>query len=93
MDIFDSALTAGISKSFYDSLQDEEREGIKILIKYVNSLVKKLSDIILYKSSDRIDTYIWNMYYKCSITKTLLNRNVPIKVRECFIPPDLSYKK
>ncbi|NOR62282.1 MAG: NACHT domain-containing protein [Rhodobacteraceae bacterium] len=71
--------------------------GAKTAIaKSTNSLVNKLS---LKFAKDRIDTltftlnkglpsYLEANYAKCETLKTLLNRNMPVALKDCFVAPD-----
>ena len=49
---------------------------------------KNQYEIIKFRLSKGLPTYLQANYTKCETLKTLLNRNDPIALQECFVAPD-----
>ena len=68
--------------------------------KSADTLIDKISfkfarnryDIIKFELSKGLPNYLAANYAKCETLKTLLNRNDPIPIEECFVAPDFKLK-
>ncbi|OUJ02148.1 NACHT domain-containing protein [Acetobacter cibinongensis] len=92
MDLFTSAAAAGLTKVFFDALKEEEKKAISYLLERMLKPIKNGNDKLSLIFGTDSETYLWSMYEKCSRVKTILNRNSPVKISDCFVSPDFCFK-
>ena len=75
--------------------------AVKAIEKSTARLVDKLSlkfakdkyDAVIFDLKKGLPDYLAANYDKCQTLKTLLNRNDPIKLEDCFVAPDFNLKE
>ena len=75
--------------------------AVKAIEKSTANLVDKLSlkfakdryDVVKFELKKGLPDYLAANYSKCQTLKTLLNRNDPITLEDCFVAPDFNLKE
>ncbi|GBQ57761.1 NACHT domain-containing protein [Komagataeibacter swingsii] len=92
MDLVTSSLTVGAIKNISHELNETEKQAITSFVNGIKKNLKKIPKFSQYFTGDGIDRYISYNYEKFSTTKTLLNRNTPVKISDCFVSQNFNYK-
>lgn len=74
-----AALGAGAAQAI-------EKTSAKLVERVTEKISKKYNEI-QFSLSKGLPNYLSGNYAKCDTIKTLLNRNSPIKLRDCFVAP------
>ena len=69
-----------------------EKSTAGLIEKISFKFAKDKYDVIKFVLNKGLPTYLAANYAKCETLKTLLNRNDPIALQDCFVAPDLQLK-
>lgn len=69
-----------------------EKSATTLIDKISFKFAKDKLEIIKFRLSKGLPNYLSANYAKCQTLKTLLNRNDPIPIEDCFVAPDFKIK-
>jgi hypothetical protein len=80
------AATAGTTKAI-------EKSAAALIEKLPLKFAKDQLDILKFKLNKGLPDYLLANYAKCETLKTLLNRNDPVALEDCFVAPNFSTQR